>query len=344
METILDDLGATEGLDGDLGHDLSRSIAAAAGLTRYEAEGAFALSLARHDAIKPAVVWELKQSMLKKSGLLELHRGKEVFAQLGGLDALKSFCKQALTHANGVKPKGVMLLGVPGTGKSAFAKALGNECGRPTLTMDVGGFYGSLVGQTEERIRQALKIADAMAPCVLFIDEIEKALSGLGSNGDSGVSTRLFGTLLTWLSDHDTDVFVVATCNDASKLPPEFSHAERWDGVFFLDLPTVEQRRTIWSLYGEMFHIQDASWADADDAQWQWTGAEIKACCRLAALLDIPLCEAARNVVPVSRTSPEKVSALREWAAGKRLDASQGGIFAVPVPGLKVRRSIAKKE
>ena len=181
-----------------------------------------------------------------------------------------------------------------------------------------------------------------MAPCVLFIDEIEKALSGLGSNGDSGVSTRLFGTLLTWLSDHESDVFVVATCNDAGKLPPEFSRAERWDGVFFLDLPNESQRRDIWDLYGRQFMVGDASWADVDDAQW--TGAEIKACCRLAALLDVPLSEAARNVVPVARTSPEKVSALREWAAGKCLDASQGGIFAVPTPALKVRRSIAKKE
>src|SRR6185369_15500480 len=111
--------------------------------------------------------------------------------------------------------RGVMLLSPPGTGKSAFAKALGNETGRPTLILDVGTLMGSLVGQTEERVRQALRITDAMAPCVLFVDEIEKGLAGVASSGqtDSGVSARLFGSLLSWLSDHESDVFFVATSN-----------------------------------------------------------------------------------------------------------------------------------
>jgi SpoVK/Ycf46/Vps4 family AAA+-type ATPase len=110
-----------------------------------------------------------------------------------------------------------LLLGVPGTGKSAFAKALGNETGRPTLTLDVGSLMGSLVGESERNIRQALRITDAMAPAVLFLDEVEKALSGVASSGqtDSGVSARLFGTFLSWLNDRTTDVFVVATSNDS---------------------------------------------------------------------------------------------------------------------------------
>ena len=143
--------------------------------------------------------------MLKKSGLVSLHRGGETFSSLGGLDAIKAFCTKAMTRQGDTnplkRPRGVMLLGVPGTGKSAFAKALGNETGRPTLILDVGALMGSLVGQTESNIRQALQIADAMAPCVLMIDEVEKALSGVASSGqtDSGVSARLFGTFLTWL-------------------------------------------------------------------------------------------------------------------------------------------------
>ena len=213
---------------------------AAAGLTRYEAEGAFALSLARHGHLAAEEVWELKQSMLKKSGLLTMHRGKEKFADLGGLDSLKNFCTKAMAPGRTVRPKGVLLLGVPGTGKSAFAKALGNETGRPTLILDMGAMKGSLVGQSEERIRNALKIADAMAPCVLFVDEIEKALAGAASGyqGDGGVSSDQFGTLLTWLNDHESDVFFICTSNDISKLPPEFSRAERFDGIFFIDLPT----------------------------------------------------------------------------------------------------------
>src|SRR5262245_47756630 len=140
-------------------------------------------------------------------------------------------------------------LGVPGTGKSCFARALGNEMGRPTLLLDVGALYGSLVGATEQNVRQALRLIDAMAPCVAFLDEIEKALAGAGGTGDSGVATRLFGTLLTYLSDHESDVFVIASSNDISKLPPEFARAERWDAVYFLDLPTTTEKDAIWTQY-----------------------------------------------------------------------------------------------
>ena len=177
---------------------------------------------------------------MKKSGLLQLHRGGERFADLGGLEALKDFCLRAMRrqgHRDPRKrPRGALLLGIPGSGKSAYSKALGAETGRPTLIMDVGALMGSLVGSTEANIRQALRIADAMAPCILMIDEVEKALSGVASGGstDSGVSARLFGTFLTWLNDHESDVFTICTCNDISKLPPEFSRAERFDGIFFL--------------------------------------------------------------------------------------------------------------
>jgi len=229
------------------GDELGLVIDAASGLTRMEAESAFSLSLVRHGKLAPEALWELKTGALKKSGLLALHRGGESFSDLGGLDALKGFSKKALegSRRSTVRARGVLLLGVPGVGKSAFAKALGNETGRPTLVLDVGALMGSLVGQTEERTRQALKIADAMAPCVIFIDEIEKALSGVQSSGqtDSGVSARLFGTLLGWLNDHESDVFVVATANDVSKLPPELTRAERFDGIFFLDLPGKERDR-----------------------------------------------------------------------------------------------------
>ncbi|MEW4568966.1 AAA family ATPase [Tautonia sp. JC769] len=226
---------------------------AAAGLTRLEAEGAVALSLVRHGRVQPETLWELKAQALTRSGLMRLHRGGAGFARLGGLDALKSFCARALRPDRpvGVRPRGVLLLGVPGTGKSAFAQALGNEVGQPTLVMEVGALMGSLVGQTEERTRQALAIADTMAPSLMFIDEIDKALSGIQSGGrsDGGVSSRLFGSLLSWLSDRDSDVFVIATCNDISALPPEFARAERWDAVFFLDLPSAREKAAIWELY-----------------------------------------------------------------------------------------------
>jgi ATP-dependent 26S proteasome regulatory subunit len=306
------------------GDNLQRVLDAAAGLTRYESEGAFALSLTRHNAIVPQVLWDLKAQALRKNNLLALHRGQENYASLGGLDNLKEFCRRALRPGRQVKPRGILLLGVPGSGKSCFAKSLGNETGRPTLLLDVGSLLGSLVGQSEANLRQALKIADAMAPCVLFCDEVEKALSGVGSNGDSGVSTRLFGHLLTWLSDHETDVFVVATANDISRLPPEFSRAERFDGCFFVDLPDAREKDSIWAMYRRQFAIPDNQ-ARPDDSSW--TGAEIRSCCRLAALLDVPLTQAALNVVPVAVTASEQVEKLRTWASGRCLSSSAPGIY-----------------
>jgi SpoVK/Ycf46/Vps4 family AAA+-type ATPase len=219
-----------------------------------------------------------------------------------------------------------MLLGVPGTGKSALAKALGNETGRPTLTLDVGSLMAGIVGETERNIRQALRIVDAMAPCILFLDEVEKGLSGAASSGqtDSGVTARLFGTFLQWLNDHTTDVFTIATCNDISKLPPEFSRSERFDAIYFLDLPGGNEKRAIWQLYLQRFDL-DASQALPGDASW--TGAEVRACCRLAALLDVPLADAARNIVPVAVTAAESVERLRTWASGRCLDAAKTGVY-----------------
>ncbi len=304
--------------------DRERLLDAAAGLTRYEAEGAFSLSLARHNSLRPEALWELKAQALKKNNLLTLHRGTERFDDLGGLGGLKEFCRKALRPSRNCRPMGILALGVPGSGKSAFAKALGNEIGRPTLLLDLGALYGSLVGATEQNIRQALRVADAMTPAIIFIDEIEKALGGIGSTGDSGVSTRLFGTFLTWLSDHTSDVFVVATANDISKLPPEFARAERFDGIFFLDLPTRAEKDVIWSLYRRQFVIA-ANEMRPDDAHW--TGAEIRACCRLATLLEVTLTEAARHVVPVAVTAAEQVDKLRTWASGRCLSASTGNVY-----------------
>jgi len=315
---------------------------AAAGLTRYEAEGAFALSLTRHDAIRPEAIWELKAQALRKNNLLTLHRGDERFDALGGLANLKDFCRRALRPGRKVRPRGVLLLGVSGTGKSAFARALGNETGRPTLILDLGALMGSLVGQTESNLRLALRIADAMSPCVLFVDELEKALAGIGSSGDSGVSTRMFGTVLTWLSDHTSDVFFIGTSNDISKLPPEFARAERFDGVYFLDLPNTAEKELIWSMYRRVFEIPESQHQPDDTS---WTGAEVKSCCRLASLLDVPLTQAAHHVVPVAVTAAEQVEKLRSWASGRCLSASVPGIYrrdgepAPTLPGRRVRRN-----
>lgn len=332
---------ATEMDEMPSGNDLDRMLDAAAGLTRYEAEGAFSLSLVRHGRLRADVLWEQKAQMLKKSGLLSLHRGGETFADLGGLDSLKAFCLRAMRKQGAtdplLRPRGVLLLSPPGCGKSAFAKSLGNETGRPTLTLDIGNLMGSLVGETERNLRQALRIVDAMAPCVLYCDELEKALAGVNGNGDSGVSARLFGRLLSWLNDHTSDVFFVGTCNQIERLPPEFARAERFDGVVFVDLPSASQRECIWGMYLSKFGLDPNQRRPLDS---EWTGAEIRACCRLAALLDLPLEAAAQNVVPIARTAAESIERLRTWAVGRCLDAERGGIYQRDIP--KSRRRVTR--
>jgi hypothetical protein len=324
------------------GRDWETVLDAAAGLTRYEAEGAFSLSLVRHDRLQAEAVWSIKEGLLKKSGLLQLYRGQESFDSLGGLHALKAFCRRALLQsrrlASRPRPRGLLLVSLPGCGKSQFCKALGSETGRPVLQLDIGTLMGSLVGQSEERMRQALKIADAMAPCVLMIDEVEKALSGVsGGVGDGGVSSRLFGTLLTWLNDRTSDTFVVCTANDVSRLPPEFARAERFDGIFMLDLPGQAEKATIWDLYLRQYELDQSQKRPIDT---DWTGAEIKSCCRLAALLDLPLVHASQNIVPVAVTAAEAVTKLRSWASGRCLSADQPGIYRSATS--KPRRNIAR--
>ena len=340
LQRIAHELTSDNPNDMPSGVELDRVLDAAVGLTRYEAEGSFALSLTQKNAIRPEVIWELKAQTLRKTNLLRLHRGPENFSSLGGLNNLKDFCRKALRPGKFIHPRGVLLLGPSGTGKSQFCKALGNETGRPTLLLDIGSLMGSLVGQSEANLRKALQIADAMSPSILFCDEMEKALSGVGSQGDSGVSTRLFGNLLTWLSDHESDVFFVGTSNDISKLPPEFTRAERLDGVFFLDLPHVGEREAIWKLYRSQYGIPESQ-AKPDDSSW--TGAEIRSCCRLAALLDVPLTQAARNIVPVAVTAAELVDRLRNWAGGRCLCATNPGVYSMKgTPQPKASRRVQR--
>jgi len=335
---------ATE--DGELPEEseFQTVIDAAAGLTRMEAENAFSLSLVRKERITADAVWEMKTQTLKKSGLLSLYRGDSDFSSLGGLSALKAFCKRAMLQPHRSnsrnRPRGVLLLSPPGCGKSQFCKALGKEVGRPVLNLDVGSLMGSLVGQSEERTRQALRIIDAMAPCVAMIDEVEKAFAGMNGNGDSGVASRMFGTFLSWLNDHESDVFVVCTANDVTKLPPEFSRSERFDGVFFLDLPSREEKDAIWMIYRHLYEIDPAQ-SVPDDTNW--TGAEIKSCCRLSALLDLPLKQAAQNVVPVAVTASESMNRLQNWASGRCLSASQSGVYRQTNGSSKTRRRVNRE-
>ncbi len=319
--------GLLTGSNCEIPEDIDELAKSCGGLTRNQVEGVASLSIMKHEAIVPSVIWGLKAETINKQGLLSLYGGNESFDSIGGLAGVKRFCKQALKPGKPahVRARAILLLGVPGTGKSAFAKALGNEMNRATLGLDIGALMGGVVGLTEERTREAFRVADAMEPCQIFVDEIEKTLGGQGGEHDGGVSSRMFGTILTWLNDHTSDVFFICTANNVARLPPEFTRAERFDAIFFMDLPSRESKDSIWDIYTKFYGL-DAQERPADDI---WTGAEIRACCRLSALFEAPLVQTAKQVVPVMLTAGESIEKLRRWADNRCLDAETGMVYTV---------------
>jgi len=298
---------------------------AAQGLTWEEAENA--LALVRQKCFDPKTITELKAQMVKKSAALEFSQFKETFETLGGLDSLKGWVLNRFERRRvGLPFRGILLLGVPGTGKSHFAKALGNQVGWPCLSLNLGKVFGSLVGESEAKMREALKVVDAMAPCILFLDEIEKGLAGVGgSSTDGGTTQRVGGTFLTWLNDHTSEVFVIATCNDYSKLPPEYTRMGRWDAIFFVDNPGADERESILHIYlsqflGSNYEPDPAQYRDALDG---YSGAEIRQVAIEAAYNGGNLEAAARFVIPISRSQKAQMDALREWARARTIPASR---------------------
>ena len=259
MNAILEDL------INDLSDDVKISpkiqtqmISSALGLTLNQAKRLFSLSIAKSHS-NPSkmvdVIVKGKKGIISSTGSLEFFAPNEVPTYLAGLKGLKSWLKlrkdaftQDAEEYRLPKPKGVFLMGIPGTGKSLTAKFIAGTWKMPLLRFDMGAVYGSLVGQTEASMRQALHIVEAIAPAILWIDEIEKAIS-TGPDLDSGVSKRVLGTLLTWMQENTAPVFVVATANDTSRLPPELMRKGRFDELFFLKLPNEEEREAIFEVH-----------------------------------------------------------------------------------------------
>jgi hypothetical protein len=307
-------------------------VEAAMGLTAAEAEDAFALSVVEKHALEPDIVAREKACSLLRQAKITLERYPDRFSDLGGLDNLKKF---TLATAPSSQSLGALLLGVPGAGKSTFARCLGNELGIPTLSLDFGRMMGSLVGQSEAAIRDALKAVDAMGRVVLFIDELDKGLAGAGSSGDldSGTKAGVAGTFLKWLSDRPSGkAYVIATANKVGNIPPEYLRSERWDGLFYIDLPNRQEKDAIWRIWLKRFSLKRK---DVEDDEW--TGAEIRSCCRIASMMGCGTDEAAKYVVPVAKSMAESIDTMRAWAHGRCILASTPLLTAT-----KERRVITK--
>ncbi len=264
IERILDD--CIERISGkpqftiELGKDEKEQvIKSALGLTASEAQrvlGKAIVSDGKLDASDIALILKEKEQIIRKSGILEYFSSHEEFGSVGGLDLLKDWLRKragAFTEEARLyglpEPKGLLLIGVPGCGKSLVAKAVAAEWNKPLLRLDIGRIFGGLVGASEENMRRAIKAAESISPVILWIDEIEKGLAGGQSGTDSGVTARVFGTFITWMQEKIQPVFVIATANNISQLPPELLRKGRFDDMFFIDLPSFHEREEIFRIH-----------------------------------------------------------------------------------------------
>jgi hypothetical protein len=322
-----------------------RLLSAALGLTLNEAENVFAKIIVKDERLGGDDVNEVfaeKQQIIRKSGLLEYCATDESFNQVGGLGILKDWLdKRSIAFSREARdfglppPKGILLLGVQGCGKSLCAKAVSSLWQLPLLRFDMGRMFGSLVGSSEENVRKAIAVAESVAPAILWVDEIDKAFAGSQGSGstDGGTTARVFGTFLTWLSEKTAPVFVVATANDISQLPPELMRKGRLDEIFFVDLPAEEERAGIFAIHLERRGRPAVGFRlpELVAASKEFSGAEIEQAI-ISALYDAfsegrPLAtehilEALSQTVPLSKTMDEQLARLRTWAEGRARHAS----------------------
>lgn len=350
----------------------NKMVDAALGMTTMEADLAFCLAAVRDQLGEnaPYTVSSEKEQIIRKSGILDYFPKNENLKDVGGMDILKDWLfKRKKAYEKNARdfgldePKGLLLLGVPGCGKSLTAKSIASFWNMPLLRLDIGKVFQGLVGSSEDNIRKAIATSEAVAPCVLWIDEIEKGLSGVQSSGstDGGVTSRIFSTILTWMQEKTSPVFVVATANNINLLPPELLRKGRFDEIFFVDLPTAQERQNIFSI-----HLKKKG---QDPSKYPlgilgkktegFNGAEIEECIKeamFAAYVDNPdnpvlnasyIMDAISETVPLSTTMKEQIAALRSWATTRAKNASSEAIVEdkreMPVlltrPELELERS-----
>ncbi|MEI3612350.1 AAA family ATPase [Pseudogracilibacillus sp. SO30301A] len=326
-------------------------VKAALGLTIQEAENAFALSMVmdgRLDINTVEHVLSEKQQIIKKNEILEYIPQDPSMEDIGGLENIKRWLKKrnnswmdSASEYGLPAPKGLLITGVPGCGKSLIAKAVSSLWKLPLLKLDMGKIFSGIVGSSEENMRKAIETAEAIAPSILWIDEIEKGLAGTSSSGDSGTSSRIFATFLNWMQDKTAPVFLVATANDIQRLPPEFLRKGRFNEIFFVDLPTVIERKGIFKIHIEKrlqsdkargeFPLTNETYEHLAKLTEGFIGAEIEqvviiglfeAYAENRGLQVKDLEKAIEEIVPLSITQAEEIKRLREWASVRAVTAT----------------------
>jgi SpoVK/Ycf46/Vps4 family AAA+-type ATPase len=346
LDRIVEDVKESARITIDLDADgREKLLHAAQGLTLKEAENVFAKTIVldgKLDAGDVSVVFSEKQQIIRKSGLLEYYESKEDLGTVAGLENLKGWLKtRGLAFTDRAAefglpaPRGVLLLGVQGCGKSLCAKAAANLWKMPLLRLDIGRMFGSFVGSSEENMRRAIQTAESVAPAILWVDEIDKAFGGANQSAgsDGGTASRVFGTFLTWLSEKKTPVFVIATANDISKLPPEMLRKGRLDEIFFVDLPNEGERQEVFRIHLERRGRKAAAFDLLDLARLSegFSGAEIEEAV-ISGLFEAfsqekdidqaTLRACLASTVPLSRTMSEELQRLRTWSHGRARLAS----------------------
>lgn len=320
-------------------------LAAAQGLTCTEAENVFAKSLVMTRSLDLDVIISEKKQIIQRSQVLEYFPTQEDMSLVGGLSLLKDWLgKRALAFSERARqfglpePKGLLLLGVQGAGKSLVSKAVANEWQLPLLRLDLGRLFSQLVGSSEQNMRTALRLAESVSPCILWIDELEKGLAGVASShlSDAGTTARVFGGLLTWMQEKTAPVFVIATSNDVSILPPEALRKGRFDEIFFIDLPSGEERREIFAIHLAKRgrdplnfdlnrlarHSEGFSGAEIEQAIISGLYDAFEADRELT---DNVLLHNLAATVPLSTTMEAQISTLRNWASTHARQASPRG-------------------
>jgi hypothetical protein len=325
---------------------LDELVRSCQGLSMERIRRVLARAIATHGDLKPQdveLILEEKRQKIRQTQILEFYAASENISDIGGLDNLKdwlllrggAFSEQARQYGL-PHPRGLLLVGIQGTGKSLTAKAISHHWHLPLLRLDVGRLFAGLVGESESRTRQMIQLSEALAPCILWIDEIDKAFGGLDSKGDAGTTSRVFGTFITWLAEKTSPVFVVATANNIQALPPEMLRKGRFDEIFFVGLPTQEERQAIFEVHLARLRPHNLNGYEIERLAYEtpdFSGAEIEQVIIEAMHAGFSqnrdfttddILEAASQTVPLARTAQDQVQLLQQWAAaGKARLASR---------------------